>query len=308
MAACPNCGAVLAQPAARPEKELKQTPLRSAAELASHVAPVLAGVTQLYIPLGSPARPADAAELVYQPRLLAFAEVTFTDRRRKREHRRACRLLAVPPPAGQPVDWHAAESYGGAPAAGPEAVARWSDMPGSLSNAKKLKALERAFADFLYGNEKLALWENATLGLVSEPEEGEQAFRERCRKTASAEAERTLADERDRYGARFKELGAEFPEVKAENKHSNSWLPDLGWNLFSMTSPPARPNLSAKDQAKLRKLEAEWQAVREEIAKKHQKAAEECSAIQLTPRRADVRVTHFGLAWAPFWGTVPAYR
>jgi hypothetical protein len=257
--------------------------------------------------LSSSTRPAGAGDLGYQPRLLAFAEVTFADRRRKREHRRACRLLVGPPPAGQPVDWHAAESYGGAPAAGPEAGARWSDVPESLTTGKKLKALERAFADFLYGNEKLTLWENATLGLVSEPEEGEQAFQQRCHQAAAAEAERSLADERQRYAPGFKELDAELPEEKAETKHGGSWFPEF-LSPFSWASPPAKPSLSAKDQAKLRKLEKEWQGVRAEIARKYKQAAKECAAIQLTPRRNDVRVTQFGLAWVPCWGTVPAYR
>jgi hypothetical protein len=239
--------------------------------------------------------------------LLACAEVTFADRRRKREYRRTFRLLAVPTSAGEAVDWHAAESPAAAPAAGPEPGARWSDVPDSLNTARKLKALERAFADFLHGNEKLALWENATLGLVSEPEEGEQAFRDRCRAAAAAEAGQALADARERYAPRFSRLGAELPAEKAETKHGGSWLPDfLGG--FSWASSPAKPNLSAKDQEKLRRLGTEWQGVREEIARKYKQAASECAALQLTPRRNDVRVTKFGLGWAPFWGTVPAYR
>jgi hypothetical protein len=309
MTVCPNCGAMLPQ-GAPAEKEPRQTPLHSATEpaaSASHVAPVLAGVTQFYIPLSSPARPAGAAELVYQPRLLAFAEVTFGDRRRKREHRRACHLLAVPPPGGQPVDWHAAEPYAGATAAGPEASARWSDVPESLNTAKKLKALERVFTDFLYGNEKLTLWENVTLGLVSEPDETEQAFRERCRRIAGVEASRVLADARERYAPRFKELDADLPEEKSETKQGGSWFPEF-LSPFTWASPPAKPNLSAKDRKKLDKLEKEWQGVREEIARKYKQAAAECTAIQLTPRRNDVSVTQFGLAWVPFWGTVAAYR
>jgi hypothetical protein len=50
---------------------------------------------------------------------------------------------------------------------------------------------------------------------------------------------------------------------------------------------------------------------------KWKQIGEEFAEIQLTPRRADVRVTQFGLAWAPFWTVaaadgrtrlVPAYR
>ena len=42
-------------------------------------------------------RPAGTGEPVYQPGLLGFADVTFPDRKRAREHRRFYRLLARPP-------------------------------------------------------------------------------------------------------------------------------------------------------------------------------------------------------------------
>jgi hypothetical protein len=29
--------------------------------------------------------------------------------------------------------------------------------------------------------------------------------------------------------------------------------------------------------------------------------AEDYAEVLLTPRRAEIQVTHFGLAWAPFW-------
>src|SRR5262249_38283286 len=161
----------------------------------------------------------------------------------------------------------------------------------------KLKGLEKAFADFLYGNEKLALWENATLGLISEPEESKETFLERCRKAAEAAADTALAEEKVRYEPRFKKLNAELTEEKPEPKPSGAWLPDLTWSLFSVVHAPAKAKLSTKDQEKLKKLEAEWRAKREEIASKYRSAAAECESLLLTPRRADVRVTHFGLAW-----------
>ena len=54
-----------------------------------------------------------------------------------------------------------------------------------------------------------------------------------------------------------------------------------------------------------------------EITEKWRRVGEEATAIQVKPRKADVRVTHFGLAWAPHWRTAgadgratltPAYR
>src|SRR5262249_39263811 len=118
--ACPGCGAVLAQPVdPAAEQDFKQALLRAAApssartaapraEPVAHVAPVLAGVTQFHVALGTPVRPG-SAELVYQPRLLGCAEVLFIDKRRNLEYRRTYRYLAAPPAPGEAANWHAAE-------------------------------------------------------------------------------------------------------------------------------------------------------------------------------------------------------
>ena len=45
-----------------------------------------------------------------------------------------------------------------------------------------------------------------------------------------------------------------------------------------------------------------------EIEVKWKRVGEEATAIQVKPRKADVHVTHFGLAWAPFWRTAAAEK
>jgi hypothetical protein len=320
---CPGCGAVLAQPLApAAEQEFKQALLRSAAPPSgpvTHVAPVLAGVTQFYVPLGNPVRPAGPVELVYQPRVLGFAEVVFMDKKRDLEYRRPYRYLAAPPAAGQSADWHAAEAFARALTESPEPGARWADVPDSLNTAKKLAALKRGFGDFLYGNAKLALYVNGTLDLVSKPGEDVPAFQERCRTAARQEAARALEAEKGRYEPKFKALGAELPADPTGAKSGASWLPDLGWGLFAMAWASPRPvtRLSAKDQARLGNLEEEWRKRWQELTEKWRQAGEEYHEVQLTPRKADVQVTHFGLAWVPFWNLPgpdgradlrPAYR
>jgi hypothetical protein len=327
LVSCPACGAVLAQPLApAAEQEFKQALLRSAPPSSArapappsgpvtHVPPVLSGVTQSYIALGNPVRPAAPVELVYQPRVLGFAEVTFADRKRDLEHRRPYHYLAAPPAAGQPADWHAAEPFAGILAEAPEPGAHWADVPDSLNTPKKLNALKKEFADFLHGNARFALYVNAALGLTSRPGEDVAAFQERCRAAARQEAERALAAEKGRYGPKFQALHAELPDPTAA-KSGGSWLPDLGWGLFAMAawaSPRPVARLSEKDQAKLRALEDDWRKKWQEVTEKWRSAGEEYTELQLTPRKADVQVTHFGLAWVPYWNLGgndlrPAYR
>jgi hypothetical protein len=312
---CPGCGAVLAQPVVpAAELEFKQTLLRSAvpssartnappAEPVTHVPPVLAGVTQFYVALGNPVRPAGSVELVYQPRVLGGAEVVFVDRKKNLEYRRTYRYLAAPPPGGQPVNWHAAEPLAGGLGEGPEQGARWADGPESLNTAKKLNALKKTFGDFLYGNAKHAVYVNSVLELVSQPGEDVPAFQERCRVAAREGAGRALENEKGRYEPKFKALGAVLPEEPAESKQTGSWLPDLGWGLFAMAWASPRPatRLAAREQAKLRDLEEEWRKKWLELTEKWKRIGDEYTELQLTPRKTDVQITHFGLAWVPYW-------
>src|SRR5262249_30952907 len=120
---------------------------------------------------------------------------------------------------------------------------------------------------------------------------------------AIEEMNRALESEKLKYIPKFKALGAELPVDEPEAKPSSSWWPDLGIHLFAVTAPPTRVSvrLSARDQAKLRALEAEWQGRRKELIEKWRRAGEDRAEIQLTPRKADVQVTKFGLAWLPYW-------
>jgi hypothetical protein len=331
LTSCPGCGAALAQPVApAAEQDFKQALLRSAAPTSAraaapasgpvtHAAPVLAGVTQFYVPLANPVRPAGPVELVYQPRVLGFAEVLFAERKRNVEFRRTYRYLAPPPAPGEPVNWHAYEPFDGPPGEAPEAGARWADVPESLSTGKKLTALKRGFPEFLYDNARYALQVNNALGLVGQAGEDVAAFRERCHAAARQEAARALEAEKRKYAPKFKALNADVPDDPTAARQGGSWFPDLGWGLFAMAwaAPRPAPRLSEKERARLEALTNEWRERWQEVTGKWQQAGDDSAELQLTPRKADVRVTHFGLAWVPYWNLtgadgqaqlLPAYR
>ena len=89
-----------------------------------------------------------------------------------------------------------AESFDGQPLDAPEPSAGWAPVPESVNGARKLKALEKAFAEYLYGNARLRLFENRKLGLVSQPQEDLLAFGQRCRDAALREAGKAYEAER----------------------------------------------------------------------------------------------------------------
>ncbi|HEV3260303.1 MAG TPA: hypothetical protein VG013_25840, partial [Gemmataceae bacterium] len=327
---CPHCGEHLPHfsPQA-PEQGFKQAlqrpPAAALAGPAGSAAPVLpAGLAQFYLPVTVPAPVGTTAVLVYQPRLLGFAEVAFADKHKGIEHRRPYRLLAQPPAAGQAVRWDTADAVGEGLAAGPEAEASWLDTPEPLNTAKKLKTLERDFADFLYAHARLALLANRELDLVSEPGEDVMAFQVRCRAAARRQADKAVAEARPKYSARFEALDAHLPG-EAPRRGDGASQPgpaaasvlDLifSWNPFRPSAPIGRPlpppsakekaRLAREEQARL-KLQKEWQSKVAAIAEKWKRVGEQYTEMHLTPRKADVRVTHFGLAWAPFWRATDA--
>ena len=260
-------------------------------------APVLPpDVTQFYL------RPAtkSVGAVVYEARVLGFAEVVFPiDRRAGLEHRETVRLIARPAAAGHPLPWDSADPGDGPPDSVPVPDARWGGVPESLDTGRKLKALERSFIDFLYGSRKLSLYENRMLGLTSQPGEPLGSFRERCRAASAEHARQALELEKAKFGPKFAALGLSLPGERESDAKNPSFL---GW-LFgaapakssrSLSGPPA-----SKQEEKERKLQAEYESRRNEIREKWKCVGEETAPVQVKPRKSDVRVTHFGLAWVP---------
>jgi hypothetical protein len=293
---CPHCGKPPWANASfrKKDKEYREQ-LRRAVSSDSSLSsrpPVLPpDVRQFYLaPLG----PTGSA--LYQARVLGIGEVAFVvDRRKGQEHSETVRLLARPAAAGHPIDWDRAEKIGDQLATTPLPGAQWDSVPDSLDTGRKLKALEKAFADFLYSTRKLSLYQNRTLGLVSDPGETLDSFRDRCQRAAAEEAGQALALEKAKFTPRFEALDMPVPaDPSGADKSANS---KLRWLLSSVWSV-------IKDDAKelnerQRKLKADYLAKQAEIHEKWNRIGDEHIEIQVKPRKVDVRVTHFGLAWVP---------
>jgi hypothetical protein len=198
-----------------------------------------------------------------------IAEVVFQiDKRAGTEHKVHVRLLARAPGVGHPVDWDKAMAVAFEPAPRPEPRALWAAVPESLDTDRKLKALEKAFNEHLYSTQKISLFENRELEMVSLPGETEAAFKNRCKQ--AAEQQRKQAQELE--SVKFK------PKIEAAEQSTSKGRED-----------------------RIAKLKADLQAKQDELAEKYRLLAEEVTPLQVKPRKVDIRVTHFGLAWAPFW-------
>jgi hypothetical protein len=302
---CPSCGK---RPWANAQFRRQEQAFRDglkASAAASSLRPVLpADVTQFYLEAHGP----DRGEVEYQPCVLGVAEVAFViDKRKGVQHNQTFRLLAKPAEVGRPVDWHNADPAPERLVADPVAQARWTGVPTSLDTGRKLKALEKAFANWLFGAKKLPLFENRALGLVSIPGEELEAFRIRCRAAAEQQAQQALDMEKVKFEPKFKALGLSLPQHDVQKQTVATSRPAA--STTPIPNAPLGPPASRQDKEE-RKLKAEYESKENEICKKWKQVGEGYTAVAVQPRKADVRVTHFGLAWAPYWlaGGAPAYR
>jgi hypothetical protein len=258
--------------------------------------PVLpADVTQFYLSRQGQ-RPSESQ---FEAKLLAVAEVTFVvEKRRGLEHVQPIRLLAMPPEPGSPADWHHAEPLVGDVGTTAPSIACWDDVPSALDTGRKLKSLAKAFADYLYSTQKLSLFENRHLGFVSAPGESLELFRDRCRQAAVGEMEKALQMEKVKFGPKFEALGTKLPEEQPPKKVVGFW-----GRMVASVTPISRPANSGPPatplEAKQRKLAGEYQAKKNEICEKWKRIGEEAMPVEVKPRKTDVRITHFGIAWAP---------
>jgi len=218
------------------------------------------------------------------------------------------------PADGQAVDWSKAEIIENAFDQHPAPDARWGPIPDALNTAKKLKALEKSFADYLAGL-KVMVPANAALKMSCDSTENPDAFRTRCQSIAWREFEKKLAAERQTYESEFKRYGVSVPadeSVDANAPWPERWQQFLRGSPVRRTIPPAM--LSAKQKTELENLENEWHGARANVAESCKRSAEQISEMALTPKKSDIKVVRFGLGWAPFWQLPdtadlrPAYR
>jgi hypothetical protein len=254
-------------------------------------------VPQFYLPLNSPARPAEAG-LIYRPRVLAVAEVIFQERKVDLYFPRKYHLLTEAPAPGQSPAWHASERLESAPAGVSVAAASWEDVPEALQSARSLKVLEKSLIDYLHADAKLILKENKELELTSNPGEDLLAFVSRCRLAAQKEIAKVLADEKNKFRPKFAALGARLPETTAPpNRQEASVLTAL--NPLSWMGWGSKPK--APENEKVARLQEEWFARVQGLVDTWKRAAEEHEDILVKLRKKDIQVLQLGLAWVPFW-------
>ena len=227
--------------------------------------------------------------------------------------------------------------------------ALYGPVPRTVADKKALTGGTKQLQDWLYRNCTVDLLKNPALKLVSKPGETEDEFLIRLRLQSHERRDKLLDKVRNRYASKVATMEDRLRRAQAavdrEKEQAKSSKVDaavsLGTTILSAllgrkaisTGTLGRASTTArrtgrilkesKDvgraednvqalQERLQQLEADLAADLEEVRMSVTDELAELEHIQIRPKKKDVVITHYALAWVPHWrhadGTmVPCY-
>jgi hypothetical protein len=289
-----------------------------------------------------PARSIEGQEgfLVYEPALLGMARLRFPHTKSRQTHTEEVAYLLPGEDDIGARDWSegAVKLEADSLERRPESTPYFAELPAELGAARSLSALEKEFEDFLYYNSSITLLYNPHLKLYSEPEESADAFQRRCRKAAEAARDDQAKTLRAKYESKLeqieKRLEGEKRELEEDKvEHSarkqeellsgvESVFGLLGGRRSSrrLSSASRRRRMTRQAKADIEESEEAIEDMLEEIEELKEEAKAEMQELtdqwaafideveeeEVRPRRADVQVSLFALAWVPRWEIMAA--
>ncbi len=156
------------------------------------------GIDQYFVPGGGD-------DVSYFPRLIAGADLVFSNARYKIEDERSVLYTVEVEDGPVAVDWDSAESLALAIDALDDSAtpdASFSELPAPAAAAKKYAAWQREFKRWVRQNETVTLYRNKRFRLTSTAGESEGDFRVRLQDLASEKRDQEIAKLRKRYAGK----------------------------------------------------------------------------------------------------------
>ena len=276
-----------------------------------------------------------ATRLVYQPGILGWAALLYEDARRHISHTKESSCWVPAPQDVNWVDWASGQfpvrrdDLSDAPP--PEAL--FAPLPASLRAVKGWRELEKDWVNFLYREDTLTIFYNAPLQLYSEVGESEGRFVQRCQQQARA----VQQQEEDRIRSRFqaqierledrlrreeRELYGDRIELEGRKREARLTIGESILGLFTgrrrlrtFSEISRRRRLASQARADveesvevLDELEQEIDGIRRqqeealrELAERTAGLSRQVEEVLVRPKKSNIDVIVFGLAWVPFW-------
>ncbi len=282
--------------------------------------------------------PAGAREsdILYRPALLAQADIQLTNAKYGLNTRSAWAALTTDMAdlrwediAVAPLDDRALDRA-------PLRDARFASLVAPLSDAKAMRALETGLVDYIVREVGVTVRANDKLKVYAGPDVDEAAFKEMCRDAADDQMQVELEKVKARFAARLKTAEerlkreerelvkdqADYEGRKHEEyaKHAETLLSFLGGRRKSLSSSLSKRRMTEKAKADIEEsekaivdlqeqvgdLKEEMEAILDEVEAKWQALLDDTKEVTVAPRKTDVRLPLFGVAWLPTYQVVDA--
>jgi hypothetical protein len=336
-----------AQPVSSAEPEPEAAP--SIGDRLPDTPPVLpSGIRQYFMPVQVPIEwavrhaEADGRMIIYQDKALVYRPALFgqaqvrIDSTRHNIHDRLAVSRVVEVPEDDPfVDWDArplAVKVGeldSRPAQG----ARFAALPAPLSDARRLKASEKDFEEYVYRETSLELPYHTLLKLTARPDETPSQFKRRCyqeigkrRDDEIGKLEKSYQTKVDRLEAQIRREERELEQDEAEYEaRKREELISAGESVLNvlrkrrqsrmLTTASRRRRLTVQAKAEIEEsLEAiedledrigilleDLERERSEVQSRWAEAADDIETIVVRPPKSDIYVEEWGIMWVPYW-------
>ena len=214
----------------------------------------------------------------------------------------------------------------------PAASARFSSIDSPLNDSKLMNALQKDFTDWVFRNSVVTARANAALKVFAGPDISQAEFMKVCADTArgardaeiskkTAQIERKIKTLEDKLGREERELRDDQSELQGRNLESGANLLELGAGLVGFgrkksvstqftkhrlaqnAKADVEESVEAIDryQKDLANLQRERDEVAAEINDRWGSVVNEISEVSIKPKKTDVYVNHFGVAWKPYY-------
>jgi hypothetical protein len=273
--------------------------------------------------------------VIYRPTLLASAEVHILDRKHGVDSEITRTVLVKSPEKRGSVRW---EEYSlnanlDSVDTSPAPSTRFSSIDAPLNDVKLMTALQKDFTDWVFRNSSVKARANQALKVFAGPDVSQAEFMKACAEAAreardaeiakkSATLDRQLKTAEDKLAREERELREDEAEL------SNRKVEEAGTHLENLTGlfggrrkssrlsssltkrrmteqakAEVEESLDAIDQfkAQIKELEKRRAEVLAEINDRWGRLVNEITEVTIAPKKTDVFVKLFGVAWMPYY-------
>lgn len=273
--------------------------------------------------------------VIYRPALLASAQVRILDRKHGVDSEITRTALVKSPEkrgsarwGDHPIASHVLDNMDSSPVPS----ARFSTIDSPLNDVKLMTAMQKDFTDWVFRNSSVKARANQTLKVFAGPDVSQAEFMRACADAAreardaeiakkTAQLDRQLKTLEDKLAREERELAEDQVDYEHRKWEERGNLAELGAGLVglgrkkSLSSQLSKRRLTEKAKAEVdesvdaiaqyKRQIAELEKRREEtIAELNDKwgnIVNDVTEVTITPKKSDVFVNVFGVAWLPHY-------